>query len=134
MIIAMMSGTFFHNSRMPHLISALLLIIGCLSIKLAKVEAEHTGNWVQPKLNWKWHWQIGKPFVWEKHNKPGVKLYDVDLFDTKESEIRETKKRNKVVACYFEAGTWVKDRPFAGKYARHCTTLFTVFVHIYICA
>jgi hypothetical protein len=45
-----------------------------------------------------------------------AKIYDVDLFDTNVSDIKELKKKGKIVICYFSAGTFENWREDANEF------------------
>jgi hypothetical protein len=68
--------------------------------------------WYKPSKNISWHWQLNGDLKLKKD----AKLYIVDLFDTKESQIRDLKKSGKRVIAYFSAGSYEKWRDDASKF------------------
>jgi len=51
-----------------------------------------------------WEWQIGAS---NANHSANVQMYDIDLFDSTEATINSLHAENKIVICYFSAGTWV---------------------------
>ena len=45
-------------------------------------------------------------------------IYDLDMFDTKASVVRELHDMGRKAVCYISVGTWEKWRPDAGKFPK----------------
>ncbi len=91
------------NKKNPWL---LLFLLPLLSCNAAEIEKQAI-----PKLH------VGMTWQWQLSGKLNpdyqVDLYDVDLFDTSTKSIQALKSSNKMVICYFSAGSyedWRKDK------------------------
>jgi len=60
-----------------------------------------------------WEWQIGAS---NANHSANVQMYDIDLFDSTEATINSLHAENKIVICYFSAGTWENWRPDASQF------------------
>ncbi|WP_299083667.1 endo alpha-1,4 polygalactosaminidase [uncultured Paraglaciecola sp.] len=62
------------------------------------------GDWWQPSPdeNITWQWQINGTL----DTSLNVDMYDIDLFDTSTEQIAALKASNRIVVCYFSAGTY----------------------------
>ena len=59
-----------------------------------------------------WQWQLQG----ELNKSYDVKVYDIDLFDTNKSTIKELQASGKIVICYFSAGSYEKWRDDADSF------------------
>ncbi len=67
----------------------------------------------QPKPGTSWQWQLsGLPLDLSFD----VQVYDVDLFETKQSEMDALHAAGRKVICYFSAGSWEVYRPDAADF------------------
>ncbi len=67
----------------------------------------------QPKPGTSWQWQLsGLPLDLSLN----VEMYDIDLFETKQSEIDTLHAAGRKVICYFSAGSWEVYRPDANDF------------------
>ncbi|KAJ3014775.1 UNVERIFIED_CONTAM: hypothetical protein HDU68_000131 [Siphonaria sp. JEL0065] len=92
--------------------------------------------WYTPPQRFQWQWQIDQEkvprvaqdayavtttypdgTVITKGTQVDMLLYDVDI-ETTPAQIATIKSWGAKVACYFEAGTWVKTRPWAAKFPK----------------
>jgi hypothetical protein len=80
----------------------------------------HAAAWLSVAALWApapgttWQWQLsGKLDL-----SVDAQLYDVDLFDTPDSAIRELHARGARVACYFSAGSYEHGRPDSRRFPR----------------
>ncbi|KAJ3202604.1 hypothetical protein HDU67_000396, partial [Dinochytrium kinnereticum] len=77
-------------------------------------------SWWKPaqRVQWQWHLDSFTPTSIIKDTAADtVTVYDIDLY-TEKSTIDYLKSQGKKVVCYFEAGTWVKERPFSSLYPK----------------
>jgi hypothetical protein len=76
---------------------------------------EYNGIWWQPhaneRLTWQWDLNDG-----EVDLTPDVDMYDIDLFDTSQSQIDQLHAMGRKVVCYFSAGSWEDWRSDAGNF------------------
>jgi hypothetical protein len=72
------------------------------NIQLSTTTAPTEANWYQPKPFVSAHWQL-QGIVNTNYD---VELYDIDLFDTPKSTIRQLQADGKKVICYFSAGSY----------------------------
>ncbi|KAJ3202603.1 hypothetical protein HDU67_000395 [Dinochytrium kinnereticum] len=79
-----------------------------------------SAQWYKPPARLQWQWQLSSPFtagnLLVDYPKDFVTLYEIDLFDNTKATIDFLHSKGKKVTCYFEAGTWVKERPFSALY------------------
>jgi hypothetical protein len=68
-------------------------------------------------------WRPAKGLTWQIQIDGGVvdqsvdaEVYEVDLFETPASVVRQLQDRGRRVICYFSAGSWEPYRPDAGDY------------------
>lgn len=59
------------------------------------------GMWYQPELETNWHWQL----TGEINTSYDVEMYDIDLFDTSQTQIQSLQEDGIKVICYFSAGS-----------------------------
>jgi len=84
-------------------------------------------SWYKPpsKLYWQWYLQM---FTFDSSVlKPTqayvpVSFYDIDLTGHSPDAVAKLKQAGYKVACYFEAGTYVATRPWAGLYNKGSCT------------
>ncbi len=70
-------------------------------------------GWIwQPEPGTLWQWQIDGGTIDTSFD---VAMYDIDLFETSESVIRQMRP-DRVAICYFSAGSWEDWRPDAGDF------------------
>lgn len=88
------------------------LIIGCEESDSnfnSQQQTEVNNSWYKPDVSTTWYWQLqGEVNI--SHN---VQVYDIDLFDTNLTTIRQLHKQGKKVICYFSAGSyedWREDK------------------------
>jgi hypothetical protein len=68
----------------------------------------------QPKPGTSWQWQLsGLPL----DTSFDVEVYDIDLVETKATEIDALHAAGRKVICYFSAGSWDSFRPDAGDFS-----------------
>lgn len=60
------------------------------------------GNWFKPQIGSSWHWQL----MGKIDTQYDVDIYDIDLFDTSASIIKDLQIQGKRVICYFSAGSY----------------------------
>jgi hypothetical protein len=65
---------------------------------------------IPPDINWSWQLQGDLKII------DGVKLYDIDLFDTNTSTIDKLRQKGAKVICYFSAGSFESWRSDADKF------------------
>lgn len=73
----------------------ILLILNMLSTSLANPQ------WLVPPVNTSWQWQLQGDI----NTTYEVDLYDIDLFDTPDAVIRHLLDQQRIVICYFAAGS-----------------------------
>lgn len=61
-----------------------------------------SGNWYNPIVDTSWQWQLSGSI----NINHDVELYDIDLFDSSETLIKELQDDGKKVICYFSAGSY----------------------------
>ncbi|MCB1771266.1 MAG: endo alpha-1,4 polygalactosaminidase [Candidatus Competibacteraceae bacterium] len=66
-------------------------------------------DWWKPRPGVRWQWQLTGSI----DTSFDVEMYDIDLFDTPQSTIDELHAANRVVICYFSAGSHEDWRPDA---------------------
>jgi hypothetical protein len=71
--------------------------------------AQDINGWWQPKPGTTWQWQLSG----EINTSYDVDMYDVDLFDTPQTIVDELRAADRVVICYFSAGSYEDWRPDA---------------------
>ena len=88
------------------------LIIGCEESNSnfnSQQQTEVNNSWYKPDVSTTWYWQLqGEVNI--SHN---VQVYDIDLFDTNLTTIRQLHQQGKKVICYFSAGSyedWREDK------------------------
>ena len=81
------------------LISSFLFLILLNPIAFAKGGFGPDGKTILPGTSW--HWQLTNGL----RDDLDVTLYDIDLIDTEESVIKDLQTKDKIVICYFSAGT-----------------------------
>jgi len=67
------------------------------------------GEWYRPSTDTSWQWQLSGTL----NQSYSVDIYDIDLFDTKVSTIKDLHKKGAKVICYFSAGSyenWREDK------------------------
>lgn len=67
----------------------------------------NAGLW-EPTPGTSWQWQLSNPPIDTSFN---VAMYDIDLFETKQSEIDKLHADGRIVICYFSAGSYEDYRP-----------------------
>ncbi len=70
------------------------------------------GNWYRPSVLATWQWQLQGSI----NKSYAVEIYDVDLFDTSISLIKEIQSSGKKVICYFSAGSYESFREDKNKF------------------
>jgi hypothetical protein len=85
-----------------------LLFLGCTSTS-DKGDVSATKVQLSPQTTW--YWQLYTDETHPLRTDIPAQLYDVDLFDTSSRTIAELKGEEKVVICYFSAGTYESWRP-----------------------
>ena len=60
------------------------------------------GSWYRPEVSVTWQWQLEGTL----NTSYPVSLYDVDLFDTTTTRIKNLQSSGKKVVCYFSAGSY----------------------------
>jgi hypothetical protein len=70
------------------------------------------GDWWKPGPGVSWQWQLSDPI----DTGFDVQMYDIDLFDTPQATIDELHGANRVVICYFSAGSHENWRPDANSF------------------
>ncbi|MCB1776000.1 MAG: endo alpha-1,4 polygalactosaminidase [Candidatus Competibacteraceae bacterium] len=70
------------------------------------------GEWWQPRPGVRWQWQLTQSI----DTSFDVEMYDIDLFDTPQATIDELHAANRVVICYFSAGSHEDWRPDANRF------------------
>ncbi len=113
-------STFAHTSSGALFVSAVLisaLLAGCLPMEDAESGIESdtdndsgTSSDVRPATppalaltsNMSWQWQLSGSL----NTGYDVQVYDIDLFDTPTTTITELKNQDRIVVCYFSAGSW----------------------------
>ncbi|TGO03065.1 endo alpha-1,4 polygalactosaminidase [Candidatus Thiomargarita nelsonii] len=60
------------------------------------------GNWWQPTPNTSWQWQLTEGI----DTSFDVDMYDIDLFETPVAIIEQLHNEERIVICYFSAGSW----------------------------
>lgn len=69
--------------------------------------------WWTPSLGLRWQWQLsGLPL----DLRIDVDMYDIDLFETDDSEIEALHAQGRKVVCYVSAGSWEDWRPDAARF------------------
>ena len=76
-----------------------------------KAIQSYDGIW-QPEPGTSWQWQLTGAI----DTSYDVEMYDIDLFDTPQEVIDELKEDERIVICYFSAGSWEEWRPDAGQF------------------
>ena len=66
----------------------------------------------KPRPGTSWQWQLTGPI----DISFDVDMYDIDLFDSSASFIKQLHNDGRVVVCYFSAGSWEDWRPDAANY------------------
>ncbi len=69
-------------------------------------------DWYRPDKNTSWQWQLNGNI----NSSYDVDLYDIDLFDSSETLIKELHSKGKKVICYFSAGSFENWREDANKF------------------
>ncbi len=64
-------------------------------------------NWWQPSPGTSWQWQL----TGEIDTTLDVEMFDLDLFDVSVDKIKVLHSKDRVVICYFSAGSWENWRP-----------------------
>jgi hypothetical protein len=67
----------------------------------------------QPAPGTSWQWQLANLPL---DTSIDVAVYDVDLFETTDTELATLHKNGRVVICYFSAGSWESYRPDSAKF------------------
>ena len=80
-------------------------------VYLPTVVAGKTAVW-QPEPGTSWQWQLSG----EIDTSFDVAMYDIDLFDTPQSVIDGLHQENRIVVCYFSAGSYEAWRPDAADF------------------
>jgi endo-alpha-1,4-polygalactosaminidase (GH114 family) len=70
------------------------------------------GSWWRPSPRTTWQWQLTGTI----DTSVEADMYDIDLFDTPASTVRELHDRGRRVVCYLDAGTYEPGRPDADAY------------------
>jgi len=70
-----------------------------------------TGIW-QPQPGTSWQWQLTGTL----DTSLDVQMYDIDLFNTTQSQIAQLHNDGRIVICYFCAGSWEEWRPDASQF------------------
>ena len=83
----------------------ILLYAGCGS-EDSELSPTTGGSWYQPVKSTTWQWQLNGSI----NQSYSVDMYDVDLFNTSESEIDTLQQSGKKVICYFCAGSYEEYR------------------------
>jgi hypothetical protein len=73
---------------------------------------ENKKDWYTPDKNTSWQWQLNGNI----NSSYDVDLYDIDLFDSSETLIKELHSKGKKVICYFSAGSFENWREDANKF------------------
>ncbi len=95
------------------LFSLVFVLNGCISVNTDYVSKFNHSNdtWWKPKNNADitWQWQLSGDI----DTTLDVYMYDVDLFDTSKATIDSLHEKDKIVTCYFSAGSleYGSDRP-----------------------
>ncbi len=71
------------------------------------------GPWWHPSPGTSWQWQLSGPI----DTSFDVTMYDIDLFDAPQQIIDQLHEDERIVICYFSAGSWEDWRPDAGDFA-----------------
>ena len=80
---------------------SIFLITGCGgSSKVDNAKNDNRKKVLNSSTTWQWQLQG------ELNKSYEVELYDIDLFDTNKSTIKELKDSGKIVICYFSAGSY----------------------------
>ncbi len=70
------------------------------------------GNWYKPPVFASWQWQLQG----QVNTAYDVNLYDIDLFDSSTTLIRQLQEKDKKVICYFSAGSYEQWRSDAAQF------------------
>ncbi len=70
------------------------------------------GNWYKPPVFASWQWQLQG----EVNLTYDVELYDLDLFDSSATLIKQLQEKDTKVICYFSAGSYEQWRPDAAQF------------------
>ena len=70
------------------------------------------GVWWRPPPGTTWQWQLSGSI----DTSYDVEMYDIDLFETPPQVIEQLQDAERVVICYFSAGSWEDWRPDAGDF------------------
>jgi hypothetical protein len=70
-----------------------------------------TGRW-KPKAGLTWQWQLSGKL----DTTVNAQVYDVDLFDTSTSQVKQLQSKGRKVICYFSAGSYESGRPDSGDF------------------
>jgi len=93
------------------IVLAILSRQGDLPQGTQQVIAPH-GDWWQPVPGTSWQWQLSGTI----DTSSNVQMYDIDLFDVPKSIIDEFHNAERIVVCYFSAGSWEEWRPDAADF------------------
>lgn len=69
------------------------------------------GRW-KPKAGLTWQWQLSGKL----DTSVNAQVYDVDLFDTSASQVKQLHDKGRKVICYFSAGSYESGRPDSGDF------------------
>ena len=95
--------------RLFLIIFSIFIVIGCGSAG-SRGKVEDAKKVLNSSTTWQWQLQ-GK-----LNRSYNVKVYDIDLFDTNTSTIKELKNSGRVVICYFSAGSYESWRDDANSF------------------
>jgi hypothetical protein len=103
------------RSLLPTALAALALVAGCgypvgEDAPGESASAPRVARW-QPAPGTTWEWQVSG----NVDTSYDVAMYDLDLFDARQSTIDALRKSGRAVVCYFSAGTYEVVRPDAAK-------------------
>jgi len=82
------------------------LLSACGGVEDSKNNPPTSKNWYKPAPSATWQWQLSETV----NTSYNVEIYDIDLFYSSKSLIRQLQSNNIKVICYFSAGSFEKGR------------------------
>jgi hypothetical protein len=99
-IIMVLLHQYYFSSRI------VFLFVGMIIPQNASTVQAQQGRWWQPKANDQltWQWQLSNDD--NINTNYNVDMYDIDLFEVSDDVIKTLHEQNKIVVCYFSAGSY----------------------------
>ena len=92
----------------------LLLTLAIASTALLVLAPGALGYWHPSPTTVGWQWQLQGKF----QPKPGVKVYDIDGFETTAATVASIHAEGAKAICYLDVGSWEEYRPDAGQFPK----------------